>query len=1061
MPEVPEDVAPAGGGASITGLVGGRVGRRGVIAGGGVLLTGAMLEATPLGRQVLASLGFGEDPTVAPKVGSPFSHGIRVEQVRRPADLLVVDLVLVNVATRKIKKHLFLEVADRKKKAYLAVVLPGQNVGETLGRSPSTPVSQTSLALPSVLAFALPRTWRAPYDLERLLDWTKLTPVWKAPQGKPVSRLEAPYRLLLQPSSASVWQHAVAPVARVVGARTTEVWHTRLAGRLSPTSPPDQRVARYRTVTVVDTLKTKLKIPLRPKHRAQIVDNSKHVAAVEADRLILSSLGATLELHGRWPDTTNGLLSWDHRSTLGRDQYVKTVESGFLAPWGHRAAKVTETWRTMTNHGGETVAVQQEFQTIVLLDATVDTSVAPARKLPSGKTGGCALPFTKVRSTVAVTGRLNTVVSNQIPTLYGTASSLRLPFVATDWAGNEVSFVSPVMWVDGSNPASTAWNNQIAPVRRIETGGQRAAVSTGLDGATTMPVGYLQVKVVSLSTTQVSTNPKRARFRPVAESLNVQVPALGAMAPSGSGAGIDHVYHPSYLLDENNLGGVVLGVEPGGEARSAHQRNGPSLGSTRTGGLFAAPSYQGFSKKGGALLASDADALGVVAGGLFDPATVFENIKLLGGISLSDIVDGRTVPAPDPADGLPQLTHSVINGRQTARMAIRPTLHDKAITVFPGVELRFQHGALSVDVVVSSGGTSPAEERLEARLTDAKLQLGGLVVLPIDEFRISSSSSHPLDVKFTVGDVSFLGPLAFVQQLAALVTELLGNTGGSRTADRAIPLPGPARQAREARNDGAAAGRGLEPDVDVSPSGVHVGLSLALPDVAVGVFTLTGLGFGLGVEIGLLEPGFVVDFNFATYDDPFVVTYGPFGGGGFVALRMKGAEVDRLDVSLLIAGGVGVNLGVAAGAISVQAGFVLVLQTHKPVMVTAFFRASGSLEVLGLVSVSVVFEITLLFANTDPITLAGTATLQLKVKVLCCSKTVKASVSRTFAGGGAGHELPSSRALRDDPVPINAPPDQHVKFTDTYPTSGRGSEWEKYVEAFAPDPAFRGAKGAA
>ena len=178
-------------------------------------------------------------------------NGIRVEQVRRPGDLLVVDLVLVNVATRKIKdRGLYLEIADKQKRAFLAVVLPGQNIGETLGRDPSTPVSQTALALPSVLAFTLPRGWRAPYDLEQLLDWTDLKPAWKKKGDDPVSRIEAPYRLKLKPSAPAVWQHAVAPVARIVGSRTTEVWHTRLVGRPSASAAPDQRVSRYRTVTV-------------------------------------------------------------------------------------------------------------------------------------------------------------------------------------------------------------------------------------------------------------------------------------------------------------------------------------------------------------------------------------------------------------------------------------------------------------------------------------------------------------------------------------------------------------------------------------------------------------------------------------------------------------------------------------------------------------------------------------------------------------------------------------------------------------------------------------------
>ncbi len=1014
-----------------------------MVAGGGVVLTGAMLQSTAVGRQVLQALGF-DDPAPAGSLGKPFVGGVRVEQVRRPEDLLVVDLVLVNLATKKSGSTLFLEIADPGKRAYLAVVLPGQNVGETLGRSAGTPLSQTRLALPSVLAFRLPRGWRAPYDLPRLLDWSGLTPVWSAPGQEPQSRIEAPYRLRLQPDSRTVWQHAVDPVRRSVGAGTTEVWHTRLTGRTPGSGKPDQRSTTFRTVRVTTALTTSLVMPLTSGHRAQIVAKSK-ATPVSADRLILSSLGSTLELHGRWPDT-DGLLAWDHRSTLGRDQYVKTVESGFLAPWGHRAAKVTETWRTMTSRDGRAVAVQQGFMTIVLLDPVVDTSLVKLRTGGAGgATTGCALPFQRVRSTVAVTGRLTPFGSGQVPLLYGTASSLTLPFVGTDWSGGEVPFVSRVMWVESIDD-DLAWNQLNSSTRTVDLLGQRTAVAPGSNGSTTLPVSRVVVSVQGLTTGQViAVDPRRARFRPQVDTLDAQLPGLGALAGPGTETGaVPHTYHPAYLTNQDNVGGIVLAVSTGGAARrTAAARRAPTgiLPISRTGGMFSLPPYQGFSRLGGALLAQDPAAVTGAASGLLDPSAVFSGLTLLGGIPLRAII-------PEISDGLdvlpaalPQVRHETVDGRQSVRMTITPPLMDASIALAGGVELRFVAGALSVDVSVLSGGPGPAEERFEARLTGCALQLGGVVVLPIDELRLASSSGHPLDVMFRPGDVSFLGPLAFVQQLAALVARLLRPEGAARPAptQRVIALPGPAA-------------RTLDPDVDVSLSGIHLGLGLALSDVAVGVFTLGGLRFGLGVEIPFSQPQLVVDLAFATHDDPFVVTFGPFGGGGYLALRLRGGEVDNLEVSLLVAGGVGVNLGVAAGAIAVQAGFVLALPAGQPVAVTAFFRASGSLEVLGLVSLSVVFEIALQFVDTSPSTLTGTATLQLKVKVLCCSKTVKASVSRTFAGGNPGTPIgqppPASRGVGGaERAAIAAPPDRRVGFLDTYP---QAAPWQAYAAAFAP-----------
>jgi hypothetical protein len=67
---------------------------------------------------------------------------------------------------------------------------------------------------------------------------------------------------------------------------------------------------------------------------------------VSSRALVLSALGATLDLDGSWPAIPeppggDNLAEWRQVTTQGRDQYVRIVDYGYLLPFGLRAALVT------------------------------------------------------------------------------------------------------------------------------------------------------------------------------------------------------------------------------------------------------------------------------------------------------------------------------------------------------------------------------------------------------------------------------------------------------------------------------------------------------------------------------------------------------------------------------------------------------------------------------------------------------------------------------------------------------------------------------------------------
>jgi hypothetical protein len=248
------------------------------------------------------------------------------------------------------------------------VVLAGETaVDLSTRRSLSGPLADVSDAGGARLGralgdlFAVPPTFVVPAERPR------------APRADETA-IEAPFRLIISPSSLGGFAHAADPAAAPGDDSRVELWHTRLGVR--KVDPDDgavtidesrhsQRViraiwARDKVALGPDEDGPNVDLPFRmslnARNRVILVRQSSDPKVmpplpVDVDRMYLSSLGAYLDLHGRWPDiqpyAKAGLkshLAWDHEAPMGRDQYVRVVSPGYFFPTGHRCAleKVTE-----------------------------------------------------------------------------------------------------------------------------------------------------------------------------------------------------------------------------------------------------------------------------------------------------------------------------------------------------------------------------------------------------------------------------------------------------------------------------------------------------------------------------------------------------------------------------------------------------------------------------------------------------------------------------------------------------------------------------------------------
>jgi len=181
---------------------------------------------------------------------------------------------------------------------------------------------------------------------------------------KPASNetaIEAPYRLFLSPDAQGSWDHAAKAVSHT---GRVELWHTRLGSRRASKDP---RLRAVWTPDFQQTVQAKADDPFRmslqPRDRNQIVQSTSNYhlegfspKPVQTERLMLTTLGAWIDVHGEWQTIVGVPLSleeWRHVATMGRDHYVRVVEAGYLFPFGHRASLVTITERKFVRPNAE------------------------------------------------------------------------------------------------------------------------------------------------------------------------------------------------------------------------------------------------------------------------------------------------------------------------------------------------------------------------------------------------------------------------------------------------------------------------------------------------------------------------------------------------------------------------------------------------------------------------------------------------------------------------------------------------------------------------------------
>jgi hypothetical protein len=528
-----------------------------------------------------------------------------------------------------------------------------------------------------------------------------LAPQLRAPT-KTETSIEAPFRLMISPNRFGAWVHAVEPQSSHDG--TVELWHTRLAVRKEDQQGEKTVIEAddpLRTVRAIWTRDPDFKpeewghgpkhshVPFRMSLDSTDRHNLVHLTAnyriktkqpewktyvpepVEVSRMILTSLGAWLNLYGFWqppkdtslqPAASLSVQEWRHRGTLGRDHYVRVVYKGYLLPFCHPASLVKITERKFHPDTPGNIAYLRQRMFIVVqkpLRLFIQTGVTD----PSGGAYDLGMPFTLVRLTTLVTPNLDPPVG--LLPAYGqdlfwpkvANHFFKFHVVAEDIEKRKIEFDAPLLFISSEgglaydltkmNSVRTAFDAGSAALTTYPLNGQMVAyaaqstpgntafethsmtfsfhVPDGI-GDLTDPGDRFGSLMLALGDTDI------VRAYPRLHKANLTIPAVKHLV--GQAGGVVVGLHETYLqkgFTSGNRGELFLELLSGVKNMSFD-----GLGD-RAGALVQPNmSIKGLSRLTGPV----AGDLAKIASGEFDPMDFFAGLDayIFGCIPLGEII---------------------------------------------------------------------------------------------------------------------------------------------------------------------------------------------------------------------------------------------------------------------------------------------------------------------------------------------------------------------------------------------------------------------------------------
>lgn len=850
------------------------------------------------------------------------------------------------------------------------------------------------LSGPSQVSFAVERGQRLPLTLDGLLAALATSPLagTRVPAEPDDTAIELPWGLLGVPTTSSgdapLCVHPSRPLASPGGA--TALWRARVVPGPGATDPVIALRLTEDPAAGPDPFRS---LPLPQSDRAMLVSAALSHDAT-ASRLELSALGGTLVAGGQWET-----FEWEQRTVLGRDQRVRTRAKGMLYPLGHRAEFLRYTERVIDPDADGAAVLR-------LVDAIVVTE--PVRAAPADGVARRLFPFDQVELTRRVFGDIGEPAWQSFP-LPGAPPGLPTHFRPVGLDGRPLLF--PVACATSRGPVRAdlplIFVRDHSPEHSSLTDPGLARALADLYGEVTVPLPAVPIdlarapaphdgdthEVLAMTISGIEAAPDatgRAAgpgsdgYRPALTTLQVAVPALRTLL----GDDASRQVRLATAFVRNGPSEDVLLEVVGDPIGVSFTHN-----ADRSGGLVS-PSFaaDAISRSLGPVNLAGLPSPGT---GLVNPRSLFDSAATILGFPLRDLLSQLKLP--------PQITSRLGAGGA------------------PEVTMRWS------DVTLRSVGPFTAQPGTRLDLTADITAAGSSTVCTIHDFALTLPPGPEALLRLSFGSLTFTQrpgqrPELSVENLSA---GFLGDLRLLEELEKAVDLASAARI------------------LDVRTTGVTARYAVPVPSVATGAFVLSGIAVVLGVDVPFDGRPVGVSLGFSSRDRPFTVGVLMFGGGGYIDLLIDRDGLRRLEASLEFGAVVAVDFVIARGEVHALGGIRFVLDADGSVTLTGYLRIGGSVEVLGLVSVSIEMRLELTYQSARR-AMVGRATIVVEIDLTLWSDSVEIDSGEwVLAGGGGGQPLAGTArflALAAAAAAAAGEPDPGL------------ARWRAYRAAFAPDP---------
>jgi len=897
----------------------------------------------------------------------------------------------------------------------IVVTFPPQHIAEQLfdendqgqlGGLVAPPVP-SRLGGPTRLAFEVPAAVESlPFTLESLVNWGQLTPAvaanalpdpppplpdppGPAQPGPTTTAIELPYRLVLSPDASARWAHST---TAVVHDAIAELWHTRL-GTADATGQVDESVLpTLRAIWAVDVQQQPDPLPsaLRAGDRLNIVSATSDFsffpsAPLQATHLVLSALGAWLDVRGAW-DVPGAdafpLAAWRQVIAMGRDQYVRLVTRGFLYPLGHRAllVEVTERKLRLAPDGTQVDYLARRTQLVV------QEPLRDYAQLSASHPNDHQLPLRRARITTLVTPVLDSLPLNQafVPIVGG----LPFPFhvQAEDWVGDPVDLSLALVFVpvvQGHGLDLGSAENEYAAINSVDLRGQQVALATDppSPGATTLKVQNFTLRAAGVA----ALNPP---FLPFVDQALVHMEAVDHLLGS---SGAPPPVAVTLQQPDPNRGDVFAKLI---------QPAALNVPPEKAGGI-AAPnlSIDGLSRSRGPLPPVVDD----LANGRFDPTKLFgslEGTNLLGGISL-----GQLISKVASFEQVPSLRQVQLPDALEVRFDWAPHIQSVPPLLQTQPDSTLKISAVSRVPLSRTGDAGEPTFVVDGLLTNFALDFFGIARVTFAELHFHAEKGRKVNVVPKGVNLELKKELSFLNELASV-----------------LPANG--------FSDGTS--------LSVTAEGVRAGYSLPIPSAGIGVFSLEHLSLSAELALPFVAKPAGLRLAFSERAHPFLVTVAMIGGGGYFAMEVDTRDIQLIEGAIELGANLTVDLAIVEANVHIMAGFYFAIKKTgqgTELDFSAYLRIGGAVELLGIAGLSIEIYLALSFeGDMQPHSIGGRAAVTVGVHLLMFTTSVTLSTERHFAIPGAASASGGGGAGPGDPT-----------FDDLIdPTA-----WQTYCQAFA------------